>query len=808
MNEITLNTGNILRATAQNGKIELMCVPMSGEAAPVLLAEISDVYCTRPYLYIDTNETLWLFYTAIQCADENSSQPMFKCAKKRSYSESFVKWDMQDAIYPRLGGSFTDARESDGVNEETDAFAPVLCGRYEKIGKLLAEKPGFSAEAFHLYVQEKRSLALGKLFGVKISKNNYPFARRMGFALKGAPLELTIDGKNALILPVYSNIFSCALLLYSFDGGRNFDSADYVLCQLGEDDEFVLKTEGRFICLTKICRDIQTVPQSSVPVGRTSDLGKTWEALYDYSDFDFHTDIGEPLKPEPNWRKQYKIKILSKPAPVKFFRLAKTLAHNERIFDFSKKKTADTPAELYNPVKIRGLDGYGVPVIEDIFPLIKEHAHGSGIVRLHNGELLSAWFQSDGERRGNDGRILASRKPVNGGWQETFVIADVAGMADCNPIIYVDQSENLWLCWYPVLTNCWESSQPKYFRAKKGCYEYANGYTGEPKWEKFGILNPARVNELQGRATGFEQGSYIYSEVNGECRYITAEQFAKNPLPEREYVKIEDRYITDSFVTALRNSMWDTVKFVRTENPYPGLSPAFEFYIWWEAERICKVAAGVESAYKKWHPVSRFLGWQTKNKPIEFDYQGKTRLLIPLYSDGLHCSLTAYTDDGGETWGYGLPFGSTAPEQAASVALKNGALRSYFRNGEPTGRVIYYESTDGGENFGNMHIEQALRHEGGFDVVKLKNGVWVMSITEPYVGKGIKGHNRSLLNIAVSTDEGKTWNKTSLEVDTNGRKSFHYSAITQGDDGNIYVSYSHDDEKGMNNIRCATIKHL
>ncbi len=800
MNEITLNAKSILKAIAKDGKIEIFCITSGAETEPALLAEILDVTCTRPYLFKGKGESLRLFYTAVHCADEDTEQPMFAYAPKGSYSESYINWAMKDAIYTRLGGSFTDARESAGVNEAEDTFAPELCKRYEAIGKALAEKPDFSQETFNLFVEEKRSLALGKLYGVKISGNNYPLARRTGFALRGAPLEIIIDGSNALVLPIYSNIFSCALLVYSFDNGENFDSRDYLICSLNDDDEFILSEKAGTISL-----DIKT-QDGTFPAGKTADLGRTWEVLYDSSRFVLHTGTGEALKPEPNWRKQYKIKLLSKPAPVKFFRLAKTLAHNERIFDFSKKKTADTPAETYAPVKINGLDGYSVPVIEDIFPVIKEHAHGSGIVCLHNGELLSVWFQSDGERKGNDGRILAARKPAGGEWQETFVIADVAGMADCNPIIYVDSGENLWLCWYPVLANCWESSQPKYFRAKKGCYEYANGYAGKPEWEKFGILNPSRVHELQGRATGFEQGAYVYGEVNGECRYITAEQFAKNPLNEREYVKIEDRYITDSFVTALRNSMWDTVKFIRTENPYPGLSPAFEFYIWWEAERVCRVAAGMNSSYKKWRPITRSLGWQTKNKPIEFEYQGKTRLLIPLYSDGLHCALTAYTDDGGEIWGYGLPFGSTAPEQAASVVLKNGTLRSYFRNGEPTGRIIYYESSDGGKNFGNMHIEQALRHEGGFDVVKLKSGVWVISITEPYVAKGIKGHNRSQLNIAVSKDEGNTWTKTPLEIDSNGRKSFHYSAITEGPDGNIYVSYSHDDEKGMNNIRCATIK--
>ncbi len=803
MNEITLSSKGVLRATAQNGIIKITCIKSEQGGKPVLLGTIEDMVCTRPFLFLDKNEALWLFYTAVHCVDEDTQQPMAAFAPKGSYSESFIKWAWCDAVYPRLGGSFTDAKVSAGVNEAEDVFAPELCRRYEAIGKVLAGKAGFSKEKFDLFLDEKRSLALGKLYGVKIDENHYPFARRTGFSMRGKPLECEFEGKNTLILPIYSNAFSCALLLYSFDNGVNFDSRDYVICSLDDRDDFVLSEQAGTIHLT-----IKT-GGNSVPVAKTADLGKTWENFYDASLFVLNTGTGEAVQPGKKWCRQNKIKFFGKPAPVKFFRLLKTVAKNERIFDFSKKKKSAQPIfEQHEPTKIAGLKGYGTPVIEDIFPVIKEHAHGSGIAALHNGELISVWFQSDGERKGNDGRILAARKPLDAPWKEPFVIADVAGMADCNPTVFVDKNDRLWFFWYPVLSNCWETSQPKYRYAEKGFYEYENGYQHDPEWANRGILNPSRHDELQGKAEGFENARYVYGEVNGECRYITAEQFNQHRLPANEYVKIEDRYITDSFVVALRNSMLHTIDFIRAENKYAGIAPFFEIYIWWEAERICKVAAGADTAYKKWRPITRSLGWQTKNKPTEFEFEGKTRLMLPLYSDGIHCSLTAFTDDGGKTWGYGLPFASTAPEQAASLVLENGTLRSYFRNGEPTNHVLSYESHDGGATFGDMRVEPALKHEGGFDIVKLKSGVWVMSITDAYKGKGVKAHNRSRLQIAVSKDEGKIWALTPLELDTNGVRDCGYSAITQGVDGTIYVTYSYDDENVMNNIRCATIKKV
>lgn len=799
MNEIRLGENGSLRAEKTGAVITITGIGPDGNQT--LLETTRAAYrAERPYFFIDAGENLWLFYTSLHGADPDTAQPMYLFAPKGHYAFDAVRWTDDDAIYPRLGGSFTNERSSPGVNEQEDTFSPELCRRYGEVRRALQGTPIFSDEEFDKYTEEKRLLALGKLYGVHISGNNYPYARRAGFSLRGAPVETRYRGQKALILPLYSNSFQCVLLLFSFDCGRTFDSREYLLCSLSPEDELQLKDNDGTLTVS-----IRT-PEGILPAGKTVDLGKTWNVLYDYAGFKPRIDTVEACKPERPWRKQYGVKYLVKPSPTRFWRLAKTLATNERLFDFSKKVTADSPKKPHVPGVMRGLEAFEAPLIEDVFPVIDEHAHGSGIVCLHDGELLSVWFQSDGERKGNDGRILAARKPAGGTWQEPFVIADVAGMADCNPTVYMDANERLWFFWYPVLSNSWETSQPKYRYADKGRYEHANGYTAEPEWNGRGILNPGRTEQLQGPAVGVVDGRYEYGAFTGECRYITPEQFKAHPLPPREYVKIEERYITDPFVVALRNSMWDTVEFVRRDRRYACVTPAFELYLWHETERICRTAAGADSAYKKWRPITRWIGWQTKNKPIEFAYKGKTRLLIPLYSDGIHCSLTAYTDDGGDTWEYGLPFGSTAPEQAANVMKTDGTLRSYFRNGEPTGCIIYYESTDGGETYGSMRIEDALRHEGGFDIVKLADGTWVMSITDFVIGKGVRKHNRSRLRLAVSTDEGETWTASALEVDENGLTDYHYSAITQGPDGNIYVSYSHDDDRGKNNIRCATLK--
>ena len=144
----SLNT--TFTAAVKDGVIS---VTSSGSGA--VAAEVAEFHCAAPYLFLDGEDNLYLFYTAVHCAMEtDAAQPMYAVSPKGSYFEDKINWRITDAVYPRLGGSFTDARQSAGVNEQEDRFAPELCRRYEKIGETLAEKEGFSRERFQRFVAE------------------------------------------------------------------------------------------------------------------------------------------------------------------------------------------------------------------------------------------------------------------------------------------------------------------------------------------------------------------------------------------------------------------------------------------------------------------------------------------------------------------------------------------------------------------------------------------------------------------------------------------------------------------------------
>ena len=51
------------------------------------------------------------------------------------------------------------------------------------------------------------------------------------------------------------------------------------------------------------------------------------------------------------------------------------------------------------------------PITDDqlIFPFQEKHVHGSSIVSLPNGDLLTAWFYGSGERKEDDVRIMGAR---------------------------------------------------------------------------------------------------------------------------------------------------------------------------------------------------------------------------------------------------------------------------------------------------------------------------------------------------------------------------------------------------------------
>lgn len=115
---------------------------------------------------------------------------------------------------------------------------------------------------------------------------------------------------------------------------------------------------------------------------------------------------------------------------------------------------------------------------ELIFPQQGEHCHGSSIVQLPNGDFLAVWFQGSGERSANDVRINGARLARGAtAWSDVMLIADTPNLPDCNPVLFLDSTDRLWLFWIRVVANRWEDSLLMYRRST----DYLSN--GPPNWD-------------------------------------------------------------------------------------------------------------------------------------------------------------------------------------------------------------------------------------------------------------------------------------------------------------------------------------
>lgn len=389
-----------------------------------------------------------------------------------------------------------------------------------------------------------------------------------------------------------------------------------------------------------------------------------------------------------------------------------------------------------------------------VFPYQDEHVHGSTIVELPDGDLLAAWFQGSGERWADDVKIMGSRLfKGDTAWSETFVMADVAGFPDINPIMYMDQQRRLWLMWYAVLANQWETSLPM--------YRLSENYSapGAPTWTWQDVLF-VKVGDKAER--GIQPGDKFVKQVNDQLT---------------EY----EAYLRSALLPSVPDSM-ETSLLAEWEKYKAKMDSLSKGENMMRAGRI--LGTDKESSSQLGYPLSRRIGWQTKNKAVFL----RNRMIVPLYSDGFDCSLFALSDDGGVNWLFSNPVLGGAGIQPAIAHTKDSLLVAYLRdNGPPPQRMQRTESRDRGLTW-SIPKDDILANPGaGFDIVTLETGEWIIVFNDAEDG-------RYNLTVAVSDDDGKTWKwKKSLENDLRGElsTSSHYPAIIEGRDGRIHITYSY-----------------
>jgi len=164
---------------------------------------------------------------------------------------------------------------------------------------------------------------------------------------------------------------------------------------------------------------------------------------------------------------------------------------------------------------------------ENIFPLVSKHVHGSSIVECPNGDLLACWFHGSGERSADDVVVNGARlKKGAREWSPIFLMADTPGFPDCNPVLFIDANERLFLFWIAVLANRWECCQLKYRIAE----DYQGAGPPEWSWQDIVQLKPGEAFAAALRQ-GFEElaiGEGMWAEYAPPYERLLTEA-AKDP---------------------------------------------------------------------------------------------------------------------------------------------------------------------------------------------------------------------------------------------------------------------------------------
>ena len=405
----------------------------------------------------------------------------------------------------------------------------------------------------------------------------------------------------------------------------------------------------------------------------------------------------------------------------------------------------------------------------EIFPLVKQHVHGSTIVELPNGDLLAAWFQGSGERQADDVAIMGARlRAGEQKWSKPFVMADVPGFPDTNPILFIDPQERLWLMWYTVIANQWETSLPKYRISE----DYMK-QDGPPKWSWQDVLyvKPGDPAE-RGIQPGDRFVKSIERQIEGYGKYLSE----STQVSEETTRKMLDRWGADLLAKARGENMMRRGQLRDAEGRYTEQQLGYAYF--------------------------RRMGWQTKNKAVIVD---DNRIIIPLYSDGFSFSLMAITDDGGNSWQFSEPLVGAGNIQPSIAKKTDGTLVAYMRDNGPAPKRLHVSASgDKGLTWSPVRDSELPNPGSGADLVTLRNGHWVLAYNDTENG-------RHSLAVSISTNEGKTWEYTRhLELDTRSRQiatSSAYPSIIQGRDATLHAvySYHHNDRKGAPN---KTIKYV
>ncbi|WP_254507209.1 sialidase family protein [Anatilimnocola floriformis] len=140
------------------------------------------------------------------------------------------------------------------------------------------------------------------------------------------------------------------------------------------------------------------------------------------------------------------------------------------------------------------------------------------------------------------------------------------------------------------------------------------------------------------------------------------------------------------------------------------------------------------------------------------------------------------TKDGGRTWQKTEPLcdGMTQHAIQPTILQTKSGLTILCRTRTP-GKILQATSTDNGATWSKLEPMDLVNPNSGIDGVTLSDGRHLLVYNHTQKG-------RSPLNVAVSTDDGKTWQAAAVLETQPGEYS--YPAVIQTSDGLVHITYT------------------
>ena len=438
--------------------------------------------------------------------------------------------------------------------------------------------------------------------------------------------------------------------------------------------------------------------------------------------------------------------------------------------------------------------------IVDVFPQQNQsHTHGSNIQFFapsedKNGILFVTWFQGDGEEKGNNVQIFGSMQtPGSNSWsQPQPLTAKNIGYPDNNPALYVrEDSEGnnvFYLFWGKIYEHVWQGTQVRQNTAifNWPITSFQDFEWTDPTLQGISIettFSPNYASESYNllQNTWPLKNGHFNPSAFPSIKIINKKDV---PLMYQDLHHLLFQYSPHSLDAPIPTTSLHLDTKCNANLFYKLITLLYHLHDSHIYEEINQTLL---------NPTSIFCDkiWQTRCNPIIINYQCKSRMILPLYSDHFGFSLIFYSDDYGNTWKQSTtPIMGRKVVQPSIVQLQDGSLMALMRNNGwciNLNKMLISFSKDGGNTWSPTIPHKKLpNYSSSLSIIKLQYGKHRGLLALAYNNNLL----RSNLTLALSEDNGNTWKQKVLEQ-SKGIETFEYPSITQATNGKIYISFTH-----------------